>query len=222
VLHIHGGPVLEFDDEFEMTWQLLAARGYIVVAANPRGSSGRGERWSQAIWADWGNKDSQDVLAMVDYAVKEGLADSTRLGVGGHSYGAILTDATIARTTRFKAAVVDAGQGNAFAGYGTDEYVREYELELGTPWKHPESYQRVSYAFFHADRITTPTLFMCGDKDFNVPLLNSEQMYEALKSNGREAKLVIYPGQYHEFTKPSFIADRYQRILDWYDRHLMP
>jgi dipeptidyl aminopeptidase/acylaminoacyl peptidase len=222
VLHIHGGPVLEFGDEFEMTWQLLAARGYIVVAANPRGSSGRGERWSEAIWADWGNKDSQDVLAMVDYAVKEGLADSTRLGVGGHSYGAILTDATIARTNRFKAAVVDAGQGNAFAGYGTDEYVVEYELELGTPWKHPELYQRVSYAFFHADRITTPTLFMCGDKDFNVPLLNSEQMYQALKSNGREAELVIYPGQYHEFTKPSFIADKYRRVLDWYDKHLMP
>lgn len=222
ILRIHGGPVLEFGDEFEMSWQLLAAHGYIVVAANPRGSSGRGERWSEAIWADWGNKDSQDVLAMVDYAVKEGLADSARLGVGGHSYGAILTDATIARTTRFKAAVADAGLGNAFAGYGTDEYVREYELELGTPWKHPELYQRVSYAFFHADRITTPTLFLCGDKDFNVPLLNSEQMYEALKSNGRQAELVIYPGQYHEFTKPSFIADKYRRILDWYDKHLMP
>jgi dipeptidyl aminopeptidase/acylaminoacyl peptidase len=221
VLKIHGGPVLEFGDEFEMSWQLLAAHGYVVVAANPRGSSGRGEKWASAIFADWGNKDSHDVLSVLDYAVAQGFVDTARLGVGGHSYGAILTDATIARTTRFKAAVADAGQGNAFAGYGTDEYVREYELELGTPWKHPELYQRVSYAFFHADQITTPTLFLCGDKDFNVPLLNSEQMYQALKSNGRDAELVIYPGQYHEFTKPSFIADKYQRILDWYDRYLM-
>jgi dipeptidyl aminopeptidase/acylaminoacyl peptidase len=220
ILNIHGGPVLEFDDEFDLMWQLLAAHGYVVVAANPRGSSGRGQGWASAIFADWGNKDSHDVLAMVDYAVAHGLADTARLGVGGHSYGGILTDATIARTTRFKAAVVDAGQGNAFAGYGTDQYVREYELELGTPWKHPELYQRVSYAFFHADKITTPTLFLVGDKDFNVPLLNSEQMYEALKSNGRDAELVIYPGQFHEFTKPSFIADKYQRILDWYERHL--
>jgi dipeptidyl aminopeptidase/acylaminoacyl peptidase len=221
ILRIHGGPVLEFGDEFELSWQILAGHGYVVVAANPRGSSGRGEKWAEAIFADWGNKDSRDVLAVVDYAVAHGLADTARLGIGGHSYGGILTDETIARTTRFKAAVADAGQGNAFAGYGTDQYVREYELELGTPWTHPEMYQRVSYAFFHADKITTPTLFLCGDKDFNVPLLNSEQMYQALKSNGRDATLVIYPGQYHEFTKPSFIADKYQRILDWYDHYLM-
>ncbi|HWZ60558.1 MAG TPA: S9 family peptidase [Gemmatimonadaceae bacterium] len=220
ILRIHGGPVLEYGDEFEMSWQLLAARGYVVVAANPRGSSGRGQAYASAIFADWGNKDSRDVLAMIDYAVAHGLADPDRLGVGGHSYGGILTDATIARTTRFKAAVVDAGQGNAFAGYGTDQYVREYELELGTPWAHPELYQRVSYAFFHADKITTPTLFLCGEKDFNVPLVNSEQMYQAVKSTGHEAELVIYPGQYHEFTKPSFITDKYERILAWYDRHL--
>ena len=220
VLKIHGGPVSQFSNEFDLEWQLLAARGFAVVAANPRGSSGRGEKFSTAIWADWGNKDGQDVLAAADYAVAAGVADPGRLGVGGWSYGGILTNQVIARDRRFKAAISGAGQSNALAGYGTDQYVREYEAELGTPWANPEAYTRVSFPFFHADRIVTPTLFLCGDQDFNVPLLNSEQMYQALRSLGRETELVIYPGEYHDIRKPSYRRDRLQRSLDWYGRHL--
>ena len=138
VLKIHGGPVYQFSNEFDLEWQLLAAEGFAVVAANPRGSSGRGEKFSTAIYADWGNKDSQDVLAAVDYAVSVGVADPDRLGVGGWSYGGILTNQVIARDRRFKAAISGAGQSNALAGYGTDQYVREYEAELGDavgqPW----------------------------------------------------------------------------------------
>jgi dipeptidyl aminopeptidase/acylaminoacyl peptidase len=222
VLKIHGGPVYQFFNEFNVEWQLLAAEGFAVVAANPRGSSGRGEKFSTAIWADWGNKDGQDVLAAVDYAIAQGVADSSRLGVGGWSYGGILTNQVIARDQRFKAAISGAGQSNALAGYGTDQYVREYEAELGTPWSNTEAWLRVSYPFFHADRIITPTLFLCGENDFNVPLLNSEQMYQALKSLGRETELVIYPGEYHEIKKPSYERDRLQRYLAWYRRHLMP
>jgi len=222
ILRIHGGPVYQFYNEFAFDWQLLAADGFAVVAANPRGSSGRGEKFSTAIWADWGNKDGQDVLAAIDYAVAQGVADSALLGVGGWSYGGILTNQVIARDRRFKAATSGAGQSNALAGYGTDQYVREYEAELGTPWANPETWIRVSYPFFHADRIVTPTLFLCGDKDFNVPLLNSEQMYQALKSLGRDTELVIYPGEYHEIRRPSFERDRLRRYLDWYARHLSP
>ncbi|HZN98123.1 MAG TPA: S9 family peptidase [Gemmatimonadales bacterium] len=222
VLRIHGGPVYQFSNEFNLEWQLLAADGYAVIAANPRGSSGRGEKFSTAIWADWGNKDGQDVLAAVDYAVGQGIADSTRLGVGGWSYGGILTNQVIARDPRFKAATSGAGQSNALAGYGTDQYVKEYEAELGTPWGNTEAWLRVSYPFFHADRIITPTLFLCGEKDFNVPLLNSEQMYQALKSLGRETQLVIYPGEYHSIEKPSYERDRLQRYLSWYARFLKP
>ena len=220
VLKIHGGPVYQFSNEFDLEWQLLAAEGFAVVAANPRGSSGRGEKFSTAIWADWGNKDGQDVLAAVDHAVAAGVADPGRLGVGGWSYGGILTNQVIARDRRFKAAISGAGQSNALAGYGTDQYVREYEAELGSPWTNPEVYTRVSFPFFHADRITTPTLFLCGDQDFNVPLLNSEQMYQALRSLGRETELVIYPGEFHEIRKPSYRRDRLQRYLDWYRRYL--
>jgi dipeptidyl aminopeptidase/acylaminoacyl peptidase len=220
VLNIHGGPVSQFSSEFDLEWQLLAAEGFAVVAANPRGSSGRGEKFSTAIYADWGNEDSQDVLAAVDYAVSVGVADPERLGVGGWSYGGILTNQVIARDRRFKAAISGAGQSNALAGYGTDQYVREYEAELGTPWGNPDVYRRVSFPFFHADRIVTPTLFMCGEKDFNVPLLNSEQMYQALKSLGRETQLVIYPGQFHGISVPSYRRDRQERYLAWYKRYL--
>ena len=106
------------------------------------------------------------------------------------------------------------------AGYGTDQYIRDYETELGKPWEHLDLWMKNSYPFYHVDRIVTPTLFLAGDKDFNVPLLNSEQMYQALRSRGVDTELVIYPGQFHGLKRPSFLRDRYQRYLDWYARHL--
>jgi dipeptidyl aminopeptidase/acylaminoacyl peptidase len=222
ILRIHGGPVSQYFNDFDSDWQILASAGYVVVAANPRGSSGRGEKFSTAIWAAWGQKDGEDVLGAVDYAVAQGIADPARLGVGGWSYGGILTNEVIARDHRFKAATSGAGQGNAIAGYGTDQYIREYEAELGQPWKKPDVWMRVSYPFFHADRIVTPTLFLCGDEDFNVPLLNSEQMYQALRSLGRQTQLVIYPGEPHGLKRPSHVRDRLERYLAWYGKYLAP
>lgn len=220
ILRIHGGPVSQYANAFMGEWQALAGAGYVLIAANPRGSSGRGQDFAKAIYADWGNKDGEDVLAAVDHAVASGIADPERLGVGGWSYGGILTNQVIARDGRFRAAVSGAGLGNSFAGYGTDMYVREYETELGLPWEKPEAYQRVSYPLLNAGRIDTPTLFLCGEKDFNVPLLHSEQMYQALKSRKVPTQLVIYPGQYHGIETPSYQVDRMQRYLDWYGRYL--
>ena len=222
VLRIHGGPVGEFENAFDGELQWLAANGYLVIAANPRGSSGRGEKFQSAIYADWGHRDVEDVLAAVEDAVQRGLADPDRLAVGGWSYGGMMTNYVIASTPRFKAATSGAGSSNALAGYGTDEYIREYEQELGTPWKNFENYLRVSFPFLHADRITTPTLFLCGDEDFNVPLINSEQMYQALRSLGVPAELVIYPGQHHGIRRPSFQRDRLERYVAWYDRYAKP
>jgi dipeptidyl aminopeptidase/acylaminoacyl peptidase len=220
VLRIHGGPVGQFENSFDEEWQWFAANGYVVVAANPRGSSGRGEKFQAAIYADWGHRDVEDVLAAVDDAVARGLADPDRLVVGGWSYGGMMTNYVIASTTRFRAATSGAGSSNALAEYGTDQYVREYEQELGTPWKSTDNYLKVSFPFFHADRIQTPTLFLCGDADFNMPLLNSEQMYQALKSLGVPTELVIYPGQHHGIRKPSYQRDRLERYVAWYDRYL--
>jgi dipeptidyl aminopeptidase/acylaminoacyl peptidase len=220
LLQIHGGPVSQYANSFNLSWQILAARGFVIVAANPRGSSGRGQEFAKAIFAAWGEKDTEDVLAVVDYAVAQGVADANRLGVGGWSYGGILTDNLITRDRRFKAAVSGASSGNALAGYGTDMYVREWELELGVPWKNLDTYVRNSYPFLHADRIITPTLFMCGERDFNVPLLNSEQMYQAVRSVGVDTQLIIYPGQFHGLSVPSYLRDRLQRQIEWYERHL--
>ncbi len=222
LLRPHGGPQEQYSASFDFAGQLLAAHGYTVIVPNPRGSSGRGTAYSAAIYADWGHRDVEDDLAAVDDAVARGLADPDRLGVGGWSYGGMSTNYLIATTTRFKAAITGASISDIFAGYGTDQYVRDYEYELGTPWSHPEIWQRISFPFLHADRIKTPTLFLCGDKDFNVPLHNSEQMYQALRSLGVPAELVIYPGQFHVFTKPSYILDRYHRYLDWYAQWLPP
>lgn len=220
LLRLHGGPVAQHQDEFDFAWQLFAANGYAVVAPNPRGSTGRGYRFQKSLFARWGDVDVADVLAITDAVVARGIADPARLGVGGWSYGAILTNYVIASTQRFRAATSGAGIANMLAGYGTDQYVREYETELGLPWQDTELWLRLSYPFLRADRITTPTLFLCGADDFNVPLHGSEQMYQALRRQGVATRLVIYPGEDHGFDRPAFRVDRLERYLDWYARHL--
>ena len=219
ILRIHGGPTSQFNTAFQTEWQMLAAHGYAVVACNPRGSTGYGSAFSRAIWADWGNKDYQDVMAAVDGAIAMGVADPDRLGVGGWSYGGILTDHVITKTNRFKAATSGASEVNYLANYGTDHYQKEWEAELGLPWKNPEAWMRIS-PFFQLEKVTTPTLVLSGSDDVNVPLLNAEQLYQALRRLGRDTELVIYPGQNHGITKPSYQKDRYERYLAWYGKYL--
>jgi dipeptidyl aminopeptidase/acylaminoacyl peptidase len=221
LLYIHGGPNGQDDHGFDAHRELFAAHGYAELNVNYRGSSGRGSAYQKAIAGDWGDHEVADLLAMVDEVVKEGLADPERMGVGGWSYGGILTDYTIASTTRFKAASSGAGMGNPLGLYGIDEYILQYDNELGSPWKDPQKYIQLGYPFFHAERIQTPTLFMGGDKDFNVPVNGGEQMYEALKSLHVPAELIVYPGQFHGFTRPSFIRDRYERWFGWYDKWVL-
>ncbi len=221
LLRIHGGPVAQFSTGFQLEWQVLAAYGYAVVAANPRGSSGYGRAFSRAIFADWGNKDYDDVLAAVDHAITLGVADPERLGVGGWSYGGILTNYVVTKTGRFKAAISGASETNYLSNYGTDHYQKEWEAEIGLPWKNTDLWVRLS-PFFSVEKITTPTLLLCAGADVNVPCLNSEQLFQALRRLGRETELVIYPDQSHSLTKPSYIKDRFDRSLAWYDQHLKP
>ncbi len=219
LLRIHGGPVSQYDFGFRFDPHLFAANGYVVVESNPRGSSGYGQDFSLAIWQDWGNKDFQDVMAAVDYAIGQGYVDPERMGVGGWSYGGILTNYVITKTDRFKAAITGASEVLYASNYGHDHYQLQWELELGLPWD-PESrknWERIS-PFNSVARIVTPTLIMGGEKDWNVPILNSEQLYQALRRLGRETQLVVYPGQHHGIRLPTFIKDRYQRYLDWYGR----
>jgi dipeptidyl aminopeptidase/acylaminoacyl peptidase len=227
VVWIHGGPNMQDDHSLpvdtyalQLERQLLAAHGYVALAINYRGSSGRGQAFARSIFADWGDKEVADLLAGVDDAVQRGIADPLRLGIGGWSYGGILTDYTIASDTRFKAAISGAGSANQLSMYGSDEYAMQYDNELGPPWRSRDTWLKVSYPFFHADRIRTPTLFMGGEKDFNVPIAGSEQMYQALRKLGVPTQLVVYPDQFHILTRPSFIRDRLERWLAWFDRYV--
>lgn len=229
LLWIHGGPNMQDDHSLpvdtyalQLERQLLAAHGYVVLAVNYRGSSGRGAEFSRSIAGDWGNKEVADVLAGVDEAIRLGVADPDRLGIGGWSYGGLLTDWVIASDGRFKAAASGAGCANFLSMYGSDEYALQYDNELGPPWRNLERWLKVSYPFFHADRIRTPTLFLGGEKDFNVPVAGGEQLYQALRQLGVPAELVVYPGQFHIFTRPSFIRDRQERWLAWFDKYLRP
>ena len=220
LLLIHGGPNGQDEHSFSFDRQFFAANGYVVISVNYRGSSGRGAAFQKAIFADWGNKEVVDLVGAVDSTIASGIADPDRLGIGGWSYGGILTDYTLATDQRFKAAVSGAGSALQLSMYGVDQYITQYENEIGVPWKAQDLWIKISYPFFHADRIKTPTLFLGGEKDFNVPIVGGEQMYQALKSQGIDTQLIIYPGQFHGITMPSYQRDRLERYLAWFNKYL--
>jgi dipeptidyl aminopeptidase/acylaminoacyl peptidase len=225
LLWIHGGPNGQDEhsmalDGYEFEPQMFAAKGFVVLRVNYRGSSGRGIAFAEAIFADWGHKEVEDLLAGVDHLETLGIADKERLAIGGWSYGGLLTNYTIASDRRFKVAISGAGSGNQLSTYGSDQYILQYNNELGVPWRDTALWLKVSYPFFHADRIHTPTLFLGGDEDFNVPIIGGEQMYQALRTLGVPAQLVVYPGQHHIFTRPSFVKDLAERTGGWLDQYI--
>jgi dipeptidyl aminopeptidase/acylaminoacyl peptidase len=225
LLWIHGGP--NGQDEHSLVFncyqfqpQMFAARGFVVLSVNYRGGSGRGIQFAKAIFADWGHKEVEDLLAGVDHLVTLGIADRDRLAIGGWSYGGILTDYTIATDQRFKVAISAAGSGDQFSMYGSDQYILQYTNELGSPWSNTALWLKVSYPFLHADRIRTPTLFIGGNRDFNVPINGSEQMYQALRVLAVPTQLVVYPGEHHVFSRPSFLKDLAERMPAWIDHYI--
>ncbi|HWG18963.1 MAG TPA: S9 family peptidase [Terracidiphilus sp.] len=223
ILFIHGGPNGQDAHSFDFQRQWLASKGYAELNVNYRGGSGRGQDYARIISADWGHYEVEDLQAGVDKAVSMGIADPNRMCVTGWSYGGILTDYMIASTNRFKCAISGAGTAFTVSFYGVDQYIQQYDNEIGPPWKDFDAYIKISYPFLHADKLVhTPTLFMGGTNDMNVPLLGGEQMYQALKSIGVPTELVVYPGQFHGFTKPSYIKDRYERWLAWWEKYTKP
>ena len=221
LLWIHGGPQGQDAHAFSLMRQLFAARGYAVLNVNYRGSDGRGIAFQKAIWANWGVDEVEDVEACVNEVVREGIVDPKRMGVGGWSYGGIMTDFMIASTDEFKAASAGASMGNPLGLYGVDEYANQYNFELGPPWKNLDAYIKIGYPLLHADRIHTPTLFMGGTSDFNVPLVAGEQLYQALRTLHVPAALVVFPQQFHVFKRPTYLRDRYQYWFNWYDKWVL-
>jgi len=222
LLRIHGGPKGQDAHSLSQEAQWFAANGYAVLRVNYRGSDGRGSKFQRAIAADWGHYEVEDLEAGVNHAIQMGVADPEHMGVGGWSYGGILTDYMIATDTRFKAATAGAGTAFTVSFYGTDQYIIQYDNEIGPPWTKQgwDAYVKISYPFLHADRIKTPTMFLGGERDFNVPIQGGQQMYQALRSLGIDAQLIIYPNEFHGITRPSYIRDRYERYLAWYDKYL--
>ncbi len=221
VVLIHGGPVSQYNHAFHFEAHYLAAHDYIVVRCNPRGSSGYGQDFARAIYQGWGEKDYRDILSAVDRAVELGIADPDRLGVGGYSYGGFMTNYLITKTDRFRAAVSGAGSALHVANYGHDMYQHWYESELGLPWENRELWERLS-PFNGMHQVTTPTLFACGEKDWNVPVQNSEQLYQVLRRRGISTRLVVYPGEHHGGWSCGHQKDFNERLLAWYDEYLKP
>jgi len=219
ILNIHGGPVGQFGWGYSFGAQFFAANGYVVIEPNPRGSTGRGQEFINAIYEVWGVPDYDDVVAAVDYAVESGMADPERLAVTGYSYGGYMTNVVITRTDRFKAAASGAGHSLIEANIGHDIYQKWYYWELGVPWENHDKYAVVS-PLLRAGNVTTPTIFLGGRLDWNVPILNAELFYRALKVQDIDSTLVVDPGMHHGGWTEAFDKDYLTRVVGWFDKYV--
>ena len=218
ILHIHGGPVGQFGWGFDFKPQYFASKGYVVIEPNPRGSTGRGQDFVRGIYQTWGITDYDDLIAAVDYAVAAGYADPDRLAVTGYSYGGYMTNTVITRTGRFKAAATGAGTASSLANYGHDIYQKWYNWELGVPWENREKYDRLS-PLLQAGKVTTPTIFLGGRDDWNVPILNAELFLPvAAHSAASTPSSSLYPGMHHGGWTPEFERDYLERVVAWFDK----
>jgi len=222
IVCVHGGPHMAWGSEFDYEFQWLAANGFAVLYANPRGSTSYGEKFLWATWGGWGKLDYQDVMAGVDYTLEHYPIDRQRLGVTGYSYGGFLTNWIITQTQRFRAAVTGAGIANWLSDYGTADIPRTKESEFyGTPWEQASGERLWALSpLSHAADVTTPTLFVHGEADLRVPIEEGEQMYTALKKRHIPAKFIRYPGNYHVGWPAWDMVHRYYNEAEWLRQYL--
>jgi dipeptidyl aminopeptidase/acylaminoacyl peptidase len=225
ILIIHGGPSGVFGETFigaagPYPIASFAAKGYAVLRPNPRGSTGYGHDFRQRVISDWGGLDFQDLMAGVDHAIAQGIADPDKLAVMGWSYGGYMTAWTVTQTQRFKAATVGAGITNTISMYGTQDVPTLFEHYFDTlPWEKPDIYARSSPLNFIA-RVTTPTLILHGENDPRVPAGQGYEFHRALKRRGVPVKMVVYPRMGHGLTEPKFIQNAMEQHLEWVEKWL--
>lgn len=222
LLAYHGGPYGDFDSRFMQAYpaQVLAAQGWATVMPNVRGSSGYSDAFGQANRYDLGGGDYRDAMDVVDWLIAQGVADSARMAVAGGSYGGYLTNWTISQTARFKAAVSMFGIFSWFTDWGNSwqpafevmflghDYW-EKPLDMGNPWisRAPQTFVK---------NIVTPTLILQGDRDQYTNISNSREMYQALKTLGRDVEFVVYHGANHGLrTFPNQWIDSMERAVRW-------
>ena len=221
LLVIHGGPAGVFSESFPGNASMypvaaFAERGFAVLRCNPRGSSGYGASFRSANVKDWGGRDFKDLMAGVDRVIEKGIADPDRLGVMGWSYGGFMTSWVITQTHRFKAASVGAAVTNLASFNGTADipsFVPDYFG--GEFWENPEIYVDHS-PLFQARGVTTPALIQHGDADIRVPISQGYEYYNALKRQGVETRMIVFPRQPHGLTEPRMVLKAMQTNLEWF------
>jgi dipeptidyl aminopeptidase/acylaminoacyl peptidase len=226
VVSIHGGPHYPVGWRFNFEAQRLAARGYAVLSANPRGSGGYGRDFAAAIRGAWGTSDWADLDRLIDAATALPAVDAGRVAVTGVSYGGYLTMRAITQSARFRAAISENGVSNLLALWGSGaEDVGWLSAEMGaTPWQRPDIYVSAS-PLAQAGSISTPLLLIHAELDQNCPISQSEQMLVALRERGRAVELLRLDGEGHLINlvgRPSRRLARASAVDQWLDRHLRP
>jgi len=223
VLYIHGGPKTAYGWSFMFEFQLLASRGYAVVYTNPRGSDGYSEEFAD-IRCRYGERDYQDLMEAVDYVLAHFELDERRAAVAGGSYGGFMTNWVVGHTDRFAAAITQRSICDWVSMFGTTDigwYFVEDQI-CCSPWRDRDRCLEKS-PLLYADRVKTPTLIVHSIEDYRTWLDQGVAFYTALKLNGVETKLVLFPGESHELTrkgKPRHRLEDLRQKLDWLDRHL--
>ena len=227
LLNIHGGPHAQYGVGFFDEFQVYAAAGFGVIFLNPRGSQGYGEAFTRAVVGDWGGGDYADVMAGLDEALgRAPWIDPERLGVLGGSYGGFLTSWTVGHTDRFKAACSERAVNCHTSMFGTSDIGHLFNVSEvgGLPWEAPEVYRERS-PLTYAKNVTTPLLIVHSEEDFRCPIEQGEQLFVALKKQGKEAVFVRFPDENHELSrsgKPRHRLERFRIILDWFTKRLAP
>ena len=217
---LHGGPQTMWSNSWGYRWneEVFAASGYVTLMINRRGSTGYGQKFTDEITNDWGGKAYLDVMDGVDYALKKyPFIDGTRMAAAGGSYGGYMADWIATHNGRFKAIISHAGVYDKVAMYATDElWFEEHDMQ-GTPWSNPDSYRKwapVSYAG-QLGKFKTPTLVICGERDYRVPYTQSLEFFNALQRQEVPSKLVVFPDEGHWILKPQNAQFWYKTFLDW-------
>ncbi len=216
---LHGGPYQSrYGVGFQAMAQFMAGRGYQVFLPNFRSSGGYGTAFMLRKRADWGGQDWRDVESGVDSLVRWGLADGTKLGVFGHSYGGYLSLWAITHSHRYDAAVVSAGAPDLAALWAQSDVhrYRAFEFE-GEPWVSFDKWRRSSPIAF-IERVKTPTLVLNGEADVRIPNPQAQETYQSLKFLGVPTEFVHYPREGHTLREPRHRADWFTRQAAWFDR----
>lgn len=218
-LQIHGGPHGMHPMGFQLSFQALAAAGYVVLLPNPRGSQSYGEAFAHACVGDWGGRDFEDLMGAVDLLVERRVADPERLCVGGYSYGGFMTSWAVTQTDRFRAAVVGAPVADHISMFGTTDIPLFSIYEHGgDPWEMPQALRERSPAT-HLPNINTPVLLLHWEGDLRCPIGQSEELFQGLKMLGKQVEFVRYPGGSHTIRTASQAVDQMERTRAWFDRH---